>query len=46
MIEILIVGVIMIFVFTYVGAFNFGKFVDDNNHFAEYNYIKLTYYTP
>ena len=30
MIEILIVGIIMIFVFTYVGAFNFGKFVDDN----------------
>ena len=30
MIEIVIVGVIMIFVFTYVGAFNFGKFVDDN----------------
>jgi len=30
MIEILIVGIIMIFVFTYVGAFNFSKFVDDN----------------
>ncbi len=30
MIEILIVGVVMIFVFVYVGAFNFGKFVDDN----------------
>ncbi len=30
MIEILIVGLIMIFVFTYVGAFNFSKFVDDN----------------
>ena len=30
MIEIFIVGIIMIFVFTYIGAFNFSKFVDDN----------------
>ncbi len=30
MIEILVVGIIMIFVFTYIGAFNFSKFVDDN----------------
>ena len=29
-IEILIVGVILIFLFNYVGAFSFNKFVDDN----------------
>ena len=29
--EILIVGVILIFVFNYVGFFSFNKFVEDNN---------------
>jgi len=30
-IEILAVGLILIFLFTYIGAFNFTKFVEDNN---------------
>ena len=30
-IEVLAVGVILIFLFTYIGAFSFTKFVDDNN---------------
>ena len=29
--EILVVGVILIFVFNYAGAFSFNKFVQDNN---------------
>ena len=29
-IEILVVGLILIFLFNYVGAFDFNKFVDDN----------------
>ena len=28
--EILAIGVILIFLFTYIGAFSFSKFVDDN----------------
>ena len=30
-IEILFVGVILVFVFNYIGLFNFNKFVQDNN---------------
>ena len=33
--EILIVGVILIFVFNYVGFFSFNKFVEDNNMLFE-----------
>lgn len=48
--EILVVGVILIFVFNYVGAFSFNKFVEDNNVLfarlkeADYDFFLISKY--